>query len=64
MNEKAKFTVDPDGKWSYRVGGITALILATGYLLTFPVYALAEVGAQPTGVEARLIYFGEHATGW
>ena len=64
MNEKTQFAVDPDGKWSYRVGGITALILATGYLLTFPVYALAEVGAQPTGVEARLIYFGEHATGW
>lgn len=64
MDEKKQFKVDPDGKWFFRIGGITALILATGYLLTFPVYALAKVGALPTGVEARLLYFGEHATGW
>jgi hypothetical protein len=54
--------VDPDGKWLYRVGGISALVLVIGYLLTFPLYAW--VGDPPSGVEAQLSYFAEHATGW
>jgi len=55
--------VDPDGKWLYRVGGISAFVLVLGYLLTFPVYAW--VGDAPSsGVEAQLVYFAEHATGW
>lgn len=41
MNEKMPFTVDPDGKWIYQVGGLSALILGAGYLLTFPVIAYA-----------------------
>ena len=63
MNEKAQFTVDPDGKWPYRLGGIAALVLVVGYLLTFPVYGWVG-DAPPTGVEEQLIYFAEHATGW
>ena len=55
--------VDPDGKWLYRVGGISAFVLVIGYLLTFPVYAWVG-DAPPNGVEAQLIYFAEHATGW
>ncbi len=55
--------VDPDGKWSYRVGGITALVLVVGYFLTFPVYFW--VGDPPaSGVEAQLAYFAGHAAGW
>jgi hypothetical protein len=45
------------------MGGISALALAIGYLLTFPVYAWVG-DAPPSGVEAQLAYFAEHATGW
>jgi len=63
MNEKTQFTVDPEGKWMYRVAGICAIVLVVGYFLTFPIYAW--VGDQPaSGVEAQLAYFAEHAAGW
>ena len=63
MNEKMQFTVDPEGKWMYRVAGICAIALAVGYFLTFPLYGW--VGNPPaSGVEAQLAYFGEHAAGW
>jgi hypothetical protein len=55
--------VDPGGKWLYRVGGISAFVLVVGYLLTYPVYAWVG-DAPPSGVEAQLVYFAEHATGW
>ncbi len=63
MNEKMPFTVDPDGKWIYQVGGLSALILGAGYLLTFPVIAYAG-GFPPPGSEARLAFMAEHAAGW
>ena len=56
-------SVDPEGKWLYRVGGIAAIVLVVGYFLTFPIYFW--VGDQPAaGVEAQLAYFAEHAAGW
>src|SRR5512139_681231 len=56
-------SVDPEGKWLYRVGGITAFILVVGYFLTFPIYFW--VGDPPaSGIEAQLAYFAEHAGGW
>jgi hypothetical protein len=55
--------VDPGETWLYRVGGISAFVLVIGYLLTFPVYAWVG-DAPPSGVDARLIYFAKHATGW
>lgn len=54
--------VDPEGKWLYRVGGIAALILGIGYVITIPLYA--SVGTAPSGVEARLAYLAENAVGW
>jgi hypothetical protein len=63
MNGKTQFTVDPDGRWIYRVGGLAALILGAGYLLTFPVIAYAG-GFPPPGTEARLAFMAEHAAGW
>jgi hypothetical protein len=55
--------VDPAGVWMYRVAGTSAIVLAVGYLLAIPIYAL--VGDQPgVGIEAQLTYFAEHATGW
>jgi len=64
MNEKMQFTVDQDGKWIYRVGGISAMVLGIGYLLTIPVTILYAGGFPPPGVEARLVFFAEHAAGW
>jgi hypothetical protein len=64
MNEKMQFTIDQDGTWIYRVGGISAMILGIGYLLTIPVTAVYAGGFPPPGAEARLIFFAEHAAGW
>jgi hypothetical protein len=56
-------SVDPEGRWMLRVAGISAIVLALGYGLAIPIYAL--VGDQPVaGVEAQLAYFGDHAAGW
>jgi hypothetical protein len=63
MNEKMQFTIDPEGKWMYRVAGICAIILFVGYFLSIPIYLW--VGDQPAaGVGAQLAYFAEHAAGW
>jgi hypothetical protein len=56
-------SVDPEGKWLYRVSGITAFVLVVGYFLAIPIYIW--VGDQPaSGIEAQLAYFAEHAGGW
>jgi hypothetical protein len=39
--------VDPDEKWMYRVGGISALVLGIAYIIIFPLFA--HVGAPPSG---------------
>jgi len=64
MNEKTQFTLDPDGKWIYRVGGLSGIVLGIGYLLTFPVTILFAGGFPPLGTEARLAFFAEHSAGW
>ena len=53
---------DQDGRVLLRTGAIAAFLVFTGYLLTFPVYAV--VGYYPAGAEARLVYFSNHASGW
>lgn len=52
-----------NNKKLYRLGGISALILVVGYLLTFPIYAWVG-DAPPSNVEAKLAYFAEHGAGW
>lgn len=54
--------VDPDGKWVYRVGGISAFVLVIGYFATFPLYASA--GISPAGAEAQLRHYAPHLTEW
>ncbi len=54
--------VDPDAKWLYRVGGISALILGIGYVIIIALYVPA--GAPPSGIEARLTYLAGHTALW
>src|SRR5262249_46486552 len=55
--------VDPEGKWLYRVGGISALVLGVTYIVIFPLYA--HVGAPPSGDgETWLKYLAGRTTVW
>jgi hypothetical protein len=55
--------VGSDGKWSYRVGGISALVLGIAYIVIFPLFA--HVGAPPSGGgEAWLEYLSGKTTVW
>lgn len=55
-------TVDPDGKWLYRVGGISALVLGIGYIIIIALYV--PMGAPPSGAEARLAYIAGNTRAW
>src|SRR6266571_1737114 len=54
--------VNPDEKWLYRVGGISALVLGLAYIATIALYV--PVGAPPSGAEARLTYLAGNTTIW
>src|SRR6266852_614844 len=54
--------VDPDSRWLYRVGGISALVLGAAYIVIIPLYA--HVGAPPSGGEAWLKYLVGKTTVW
>src|SRR5690349_13649579 len=57
-------TSDPNEKWMYRVGGISALILGIGYFMIILLYIPA--GGPPAGSDAgtRLMYLAEHSRAW
>ncbi len=55
-------TVDPDWKWLYRVGGISAIILGIAYIIIIALYV--PVGVPPSGAEARLKYLAGNTTLW
>jgi hypothetical protein len=54
--------VDPEGRWLYRVGGVSALVLGVAYIVTIPLYA--HVGPPPSGGEAWLRYLAGKTTEW
>jgi hypothetical protein len=54
--------VDPQGKWLYRVGGISAIALGIAYIVIIGLYV--PVGAPLKGAEARLAYMAGHTTIW
>lgn len=54
--------VDPDGRWLYRAGGISALSLGIAYIVIIALYV--PMGAPPSGVEARLAYLAGNTTAW
>jgi hypothetical protein len=54
--------VDPEGKWLYRVGGISALVLGIAYIVIIALYI--QVGAPPSGGEVWLKYLAGKTTVW
>lgn len=62
MQNKIINPVDPDGKWLYRAGGISALALGLAYLVIIALYV--PIGAPPSGTEARLAYLAGNRTVW
>jgi hypothetical protein len=54
--------VDPTGKWSYRVGGVSALALGISYIIMIALYVPA--GTPPSSAEARLSYLAVNPTAW
>src|SRR4029077_3700548 len=55
--------VDPDGKWLYRVGGISALVIGIAYLSILPLFALVG-NPPPSGGELWLKYLEGRTTVW
>lgn len=53
---------DPDEKWFYRIGGISALAISTAYIIIITLYVL--VGARPSSGEAWLTYLAKRTTAW
>lgn len=57
-----KMTVDTDGRWLLRVGGISALLIGAAYVITIVLFAY--VGTPPSGGEAWLKYLAGKTTRW
>ncbi|UCH60372.1 MAG: hypothetical protein JSV61_02555 [Anaerolineales bacterium] len=63
MNEKTQFTVDPQGRWLYRVGGISAIVFAIAYVVIVAIFV--PLGGMPTGgAEGWLKNMAEDSTSW
>jgi hypothetical protein len=63
MRDMMLHAVDPDGKWLYRVGGISALVIGIAYIIILPLFA--RVGVPPSsGGEVWLKYLEGKATVW
>lgn len=45
-----------------RAGGLSAVVIFAGYVLTIPIYV--GVGEIPSDTAAQLAYFGAHANAW
>ena len=54
--------VDDDGRWIYRVGGVSALTLGITYIAILPLFAY--VGVPPTSGEVWLNYLQGKTTVW
>jgi hypothetical protein len=64
MNEQSMLVnaVDPEGKWLYRVGGISAIVLGIAYIVIMALYV--PMGGKPSGAEAWLTSTAGNATVW
>jgi hypothetical protein len=62
VQEMMNNAVDPDGRWLYRAGGVSALVLGVAYLVIIGLYV--PIGAPPSGAEARLAYMAGNTRTW
>jgi hypothetical protein len=62
VQEMMNNPVDPDGRWLYRAGGVSALVLGIAYLVIIGLYV--PIGAPPSGAEARLAYVAGNTRTW
>lgn len=53
---------DPDGKWLYQMGGISALVFSAAYIVIIVLYAIA--GGKATGAEAWFAHIVENPSAW
>ena len=53
---------DPDGKWLYQMGGISALVFSVAYTVIIALYAIA--GGKATGAEAWLAHIDGNTSAW
>src|SRR6266496_6083967 len=53
--------VNPDGKWLYRAGGISAIVFVIAYIVIIALYV--PVG-KPSGAEAWLMSMAGNTTAW
>ncbi|MEZ4658939.1 MAG: hypothetical protein R2911_15340 [Caldilineaceae bacterium] len=54
--------MDADGRWLFRVGGLSALAIGVAYMVIIALYA--QVGAPPIGGQAWLDYLAGKTTLW
>ncbi len=54
--------IDPEGRWLYRAGGVSALVVGIAYLVIIGLYV--PIGAPPSGAEARLAYVAGNTRTW
>jgi hypothetical protein len=62
VSESRANAADPEGRWLYRVGGLSALVLGSAYIVVIALYV--PMGAPPAGAEARLTYLAGNPTAW
>jgi len=62
VREMTKNPVDPDGRWLYRAGGVSALVFGIAYLVIIGLYV--PIGAPASGAEARLAYVAGNTRTW
>jgi hypothetical protein len=63
MSTLAAHGPDREGRWLYRVGGLSALLIGVGYLLAIAAY-VSVIGPPVTGVVDRITSTAAHATTW
>jgi hypothetical protein len=63
MEKMTVSVVDPEGKWLYRVGGISALVIGIAWIIVIPLFA--HVGGAPSSDgEVWLKYLEGKTTVW
>ncbi len=62
ITEQTVANAATDHRWLYRWGGLSALLLGLGYIITIPLYIYT--GPPPSGGEARLQYLIGKTTVW